>query len=159
MLERVLKLRKTLLKILAKADWLAPLLVRITVGVVFVATGWGKLHSLDDVTKFFGDLHIPAPHFNAVLAATTEFVGGLCLVAGLGTRLAAPPMAFTMLIAILTAKREAVDGVTTLLGFEEMTYLVVFLWLAFAGAGRASFDHLLVTVGEKKRAAQPLPAR
>ena len=37
---------------------------------------------LDDLTTFFTTLHIPWPHFNAVLVAYTEFVGGILLLAG-----------------------------------------------------------------------------
>ena len=75
--------------------------------------------------------------------ATTEFVGGLCLVLGLLTRLAAIPLATTMVVAILTAKRADIEGVTGLFGLEEWTYLVVFVWLAFAGPGKASLDWLI----------------
>ena len=149
MLGRLFKLRATLVKKLDKLGWLGPLLVRITLGVVFVTSGWGKLHGLDDVTKFFDELHIPWPHFNAILASTTEFLGGLCILVGLGTRLAALPLAFTMLVAIITAKRQAIEGVSSLLGFEEMTYLVAFLWLAFAGAGKASLDYVVASFADK----------
>jgi len=86
-----------------KLVFLGPTLARLTIGLVFIGTGWGKLHSLDDVTQFFASLHIPAPGFNARLAASTEFFGGILILIGLGTRLAALPVAFTMVIAILTA--------------------------------------------------------
>ena len=56
-----------------------------------VGTGWGKLHDLDKVTKFFTELGIPAPGFNAVLALTAEFVCGSLLLAGLFSRLASLP--------------------------------------------------------------------
>ncbi len=36
---------------------------------MFIGTGWGKLHSIPDVTEFFTSLHIPAPGFNARLTA------------------------------------------------------------------------------------------
>jgi putative oxidoreductase len=120
-----------------------PLLARLTVGLVFIQTGWGKLHTLPDVTEFFASLHIPAPGLNARVAASTEFFGGILVLLGLGTRLAALPMAFTMVVAILTAKRGDIDGLTTLVGFEEWSYLVLFLWLALAGAGPLSLDRLL----------------
>ena len=58
-------------------SFLGPALVRLTVGVVFIGTGWGKLHSLPQVTEFFASLHIPAPAFQARLAASTEFFGGI----------------------------------------------------------------------------------
>jgi putative oxidoreductase len=48
-----------------------------------------------------------------------------------------------MTVAILTAKRPEIDGIRSLLAFEEFTYLAGFLWLFVAGAGRASLDALL----------------
>src|SRR5262245_51867472 len=92
-----------------KVAWLAPLLARITVGVVFAQTGWGKLNSLGNVTEFFTTLGIPAPGFNAALVATTELVGGLSILVGLGARFAALPLSFTMIVAILTAKRSEIE--------------------------------------------------
>jgi putative oxidoreductase len=121
---------------------LAPLLLRLTVGVVFVGTGWGKLHSLGDVTEFFTGLGIPFPGVNARIVAFTELAGGLLVLLGLGTRLAALPLAFTMVIAIVTAKRDAIDGLTALVGFEEWSYLVMFLVLALVGPGAWSLDAL-----------------
>jgi putative oxidoreductase len=135
-----------------RVSFMGPALARLTVGVVFIGTGWGKLHSIPDVVSFFTDLGIPAPGFNARLTATTEFVGGLLVLAGLGTRLAALPLAFTMVIAILTAKRATVDGVSALLGLEEWSYLVFFVWLALAGAGRLSLDAL---IARRRRAVRP----
>jgi putative oxidoreductase len=126
-----------------RAAFLGPTLARLTVGLVFIGTGWGKLHSIPDITSFFTDLHIPAPGFNARLVAGTEFVGGLLILLGLGTRLVSLPLAFTMVVAILTAKRPNIDGITTLVGFEEWSYLVMFLWIALAGAGPLSLDALI----------------
>ncbi|MES1208037.1 MAG: DoxX family protein [Pseudomonadota bacterium] len=126
-----------------RLSFVGPTLARLTVGLVFIGTGWGKLHSLGDVTDFFASLHIPAPGFNARLAATTELVGGIAVLVGLGTRLAALPLAFTMVVAILTAKRGDVTGLTALVGLEEWSYLVFFIWLAVAGAGPLSVDALL----------------
>jgi putative oxidoreductase len=126
-----------------KAAFIGPTLARLTVGLVFVGTGWGKLHNLGDVTDFFASLHIPAPGFNARLAAGTEFFGGILVLLGLGTRLASLPLAFTMVVAIATAKRGDITGLTALVGLEEWSYLVLFIWLAVAGAGPVSIDRLL----------------
>jgi putative oxidoreductase len=138
--------RKRLRSVADKLAFLGPTLARLTVGLVFIGTGWGKLHSIPDVTKFFTDLGIPAPGFNARLTAGTEFFGGLLVLLGLGTRLAALPLAFTMVVAILTAKRASIDGLTTLVGFEEWSYLVSFIWIAVAGPGPLSLDALIARV-------------
>jgi putative oxidoreductase len=143
MIGKLVVLRKRLLGLVDKISWLGPLLARITVGVVFMGTGWGKLHDLEGTAKHFAEWGIPMPHFNAVLASSTEFFGGLCVLVGLATRLAALPLAFTMLVAIVAAKRGDIDDVSTLLGFDEFAYLVMFLWLALAGPGKASLDALI----------------
>ncbi|MEO6952990.1 MAG: DoxX family protein [Polyangia bacterium] len=131
------------LHLVEKGEFVGPLLARVVVGAAFVGTGWGKLHSLDKLTEFFVSLHIPAPHFQAGLVASVEFSGGLALIFGLLTRLAAIPLAVTMVVAIITAKLPNAEGFFDVVGFEELTYLVVFTWLVFAGPGRASLDHLL----------------
>jgi putative oxidoreductase len=120
-----------------------PTLARLTVGLVFLKSGWGKLHTLPDVTDYFAKLHIPMPGFNARLAASTEFFGGVLLTVGLGTRLVVLPMAFTMVIAIITAKLPDVQDFWDFVGLEEWTYLVLFLWFALAGAGPLSLDRLV----------------
>jgi putative oxidoreductase len=137
------KIRERLLGLAKRLELLGPTLARLTVGLVFVGTGWGKLHTLPDVTDYFASLHIPAPGLNAAVAAGTEFFGGILMLLGLGTRFAALPMAFTMVIAILTAKRADIHGLTDLVGFEEWSYLVFFIWLAVAGAGPVSLDRFV----------------
>ena len=141
-----------------RLTFIGPALARLTLGLVFIGTGWGKLHSLEDVTQFFASLHIPAPGFNARLASVTEFVGGILLLVGLGTRLAALPVATTMVVAIATAKRAELGGLTDLVAFDEWTYLVMCLWLVVAGPGPLSLDALVARfVTRRPEAAAHLP--
>ena len=46
-------------------------------------------------------------------------------------------------MAVKSAQWADVDSLQTLLGLEEVMYLALFLWLAIAGAGRISVDHIL----------------
>jgi putative oxidoreductase len=62
-----------------------------------------------------------------------EFIGGILLLLGLFTRVAAVPLVIVMIVAIITAKWDEVDSLETLLGFDESSYLALFLWLAVAG--------------------------
>ena len=66
-----------------RLSFLGPTLARLTLGVVFMGTGWGKLHNLEKVTGFFTELGIPAPGFNAVLASSAELICGTLLLCGL----------------------------------------------------------------------------
>src|SRR6202795_3984694 len=124
--------------------WLAPLFARITVGWGFLLSGWGKPNNLPQVTGNFTGWGIPFPHFFTPLTSGIEFFGGLFLLLGLFTRISAGALAVTMIVAIKAAKWGDVDSLETLLGFDEFEYLALFLWLAIAGAGAVSLDHLLM---------------
>ena len=123
---------------------LGPLLIRLTVGAVFIGSGFGKLDDLDKVTDFFTELGIVAPGLNATVVAYAELLGGMALTVGLATRLAALPLAMTMVVAILTALLPDVSSVFELVALSEFAYLVMFVSLALTGPGRWSVDHLLV---------------
>src|SRR5277367_6093324 len=97
-------IRSRMLAALGRVRWLAPLLGRLAVGLLFVSTGWGKVHDIPKVTHFFETLGIPAPSFNAVLVGYSELICGSLLVIGLLTRFATFPLIVSMIIAILTAK-------------------------------------------------------
>ena len=141
------------LGILKKLDWLALLIGRLTVGILFVSTGWGKVHNLAKVTEFFTDLKIPLPALNATVASWTELVCGALLVVGLASRLASLPLAVTMVVAILTAKRDDIHGIADLFGQVEWTYIAILLVIAAIGPGAVSVDTLVA-----KKASRRMPA-
>ena len=124
--------------------WAGPLAVRITVGVVFMGTGWTKLQNLPAITKNFTAMGIPAPEVITPFVSGVEFVGGFLLLLGLLTRFAAVPLMIVMVVAIIAAKRADIDSLETFLGFEEVSYFVMFAWLAIAGPGPVSLDHLIL---------------
>lgn len=125
-----------------KLSWFAPLLARLTVGLVFFQSGWGKLHSLDEVTEFFTSLGLPAPAFQAVLASSAEFVCGGLLLVGLATRLAVVPLVITMIVAIGTALWDQVDGLGSLAGLLEFSYIALLMFIGTYGPGPLSLDWL-----------------
>ena len=129
--------------VLHKLAWLGPLAVRLTLGIVFATSGWGKLHALANVTQYFASLGIPAPHAQALLVSLVELGGGIMLVLGFGTRLAALLLAGVMVVAIWTAKLPEVHGVVDLAGTVEVAYLVTLVWLLVSGGGAASIDRVL----------------
>ena len=132
--------------------WLAPLAVRIVVGSVFLQTGWLKLHALPRMIQNFRDWGIPAPEILTPLASGIEFVGGALLLAGLLTRFAAVPLMIVMVVAIVSAKWGEIDSFVTLMGFEEVSYFVMFAWLAIAGPGPVSLDHFILRAAGRKPA-------
>jgi len=126
----------------ARLRWVPPTLARLTLGWVFLMSGWGKLHHLDDITEFFESLHIPAAHIQAPFVAGCEFVCGALILLGLVTRLAIVPLVVTMIVAILTARREELTSIDALFGFIEYLYIVMLLYLAAEGPGPLSLDAL-----------------
>jgi putative oxidoreductase len=124
-------------------SWLPPLFARLVVGWVFMGTGWTKLNNLDRITEAFVSWGIPFPHIMTPFVSAVEFVGGILLLLGLFTRIAAVPLVITMVVAVISAKWGDVDSLETLLGFEELAYMALFGWLAVAGPGPISLDWLL----------------
>jgi len=122
---------------------IAPLLARIVTGWVFLWSGWGKLNNLAQIEENFVSWNIPFPHLLTPLVSGMEFFGGIFLLLGLFTRLSGGALAVVMLVAIKSAKWDQVDSLETLLGFDESEYFALFTWLAIAGAGKLSLDHLL----------------
>ena len=143
------------LNILSKIEWLPPLLARLAVGYLFFLAGKGKLLNLDRTTNFFGELGIPFPYASAILAASTECFGGILIMAGLLTRLASIPLAFVMAVAIATAKWDEVNSIGDFVGLSELAYLLIFVWLTTAGAGKASLDHLMTRRREDSNLRRP----
>ena len=68
--------RTRALSMTQRLDWLGPLVARITLGVLFVSTGWGKVHSLAKVTAYFSELGIPFPGIQAPMVSFIELIGG-----------------------------------------------------------------------------------
>ena len=107
--------------------WAGPLIMRLIVGYTFMLSGWGKLNNLPQITQNFTEWGILFPKIMTPFVSGVEFFGGIMLILGLFTRIPAAMLAFTMLVAIKSAKWEAVDSLEALLGFEEATYFGAFL--------------------------------
>src|SRR5215813_10917241 len=76
---------------------LALLVGRITMGVIFVQSGFSKLSNLSGFADYLGGAGIPAASVLAVIGAIAEFGGGLAVILGVQTRYAALLMvAFTI---------------------------------------------------------------
>lgn len=98
---------KTLLLLLKTTDHAAPLLARLTLGLVMLphgaqkTLGWFGGYGFGGTMNFFtGAMHIPAVF--ACLAILAEFAGSLGLILGLCSRVAAFGIAAVMAVAIAT---------------------------------------------------------
>jgi len=120
------------------------LLVRLYWGWQFIQTGWGKINNIPKVTGFFTELGIPFPGLNAHFIAGLEFVGGVLLVLGLASRLIAVPLTINMLVAYITADREALLSVISdpdkFYAAAPYTFLVASLIVLIFGPGKFAVD-------------------
>jgi putative oxidoreductase len=142
-LNRLSTVEPLLVALCARLRWLPPTLARLTLGWVFLLSGWGKLHHLQDVIDFFASLGIPAPQLQAPFASGVEFVCGALLLAGLFSRFAAMPLVVVMVVAIATARAEELTSLGALFGFIEYLYIVLLGYVAIEGPGPLSLDALL----------------
>ena len=123
------------------------LAVRLYWGWQFAQTGWGKLSDIHKVTGFFTALGIPAPALNAWFVSGLEFAGGLLLILGLGSRLIALPLVIDMIVAYITADREALFSILSspdkFMAAAPFSFLVASSIVLIFGPGKASLDALL----------------
>jgi putative oxidoreductase len=131
---------------LGDAEWVAQLVVRLSVGIEFFGSGLGKLGKLPGLVQYFRSLGIPAPEIQAPFVASMEFLCGTLLVVGLATRPAALMLCGVMVVAIITAAvpehkiQASWHGLLEFFYLPEWCLLLLLGWLVLAGPGRASLD-------------------
>jgi putative oxidoreductase len=117
-------------------------------GQTFFLTGRGKLENFPRTVEFFTGLGIPMPELNAAFVSRLEFYGGMLLIVGLATLVAAG-LASTMVVALMTADKQTFldalrgTGDSGLTDVTPFVYLLFLGWLVLAGPGAASLDRLL----------------
>jgi len=72
--------------------------LRVGVGAIFIYAGWGKVSDLAGTVVFFGTLGF-AP-FWAYLVSFVELLGGIVVLLGVYTRIAAALLSVVMIVAV-----------------------------------------------------------
>jgi putative oxidoreductase len=121
------------------------LLARVLLGAIFVQSGFGKLTNLGGFIGNLANQGVPAPSVFGTIGACVEFFGGLAIVLGAWTRVAAVLMVGFTAAATLIAHRywAAPDAQRTAQHIQFMKNLAIiggFVGLIAAGAGRFSVD-------------------
>lgn len=130
-------------KALESRETMAFTLLRLAVGIIFVVHGAMKLSDISGTARGFAEHGIPLASFSVYLAIVGEFLGGLGLLIGLFTRLAACGTFCTMAVAIGFVHLG--NGLLGRNGGWEypLTLLLVSLLFISRGAGPFSVDALL----------------
>jgi len=123
-----------------------PLIGRILVSVIFIASGLGKLAAFNMMAGMLAAKGFPAPAVALGIAAAVEIFGGLALLLGLHTRVAA-----WVLFLFLIPTTLAFHNFWALSGMEKMDNQAHFfknvaimgglIFLAAFGAGAYSIDN------------------
>lgn len=96
-----------LLNMTRRLDFLAPLLLRLTLAFVFIGAGLIKIRGFENQVMWFEhSLGMPFPALMVVLVTAAEFIGGILLLVGLATRYAAVPLMIAMIVAALAVHAE-----------------------------------------------------
>ena len=119
-------------------------LLRLSLGVIYIQAGLGKFVNFEKTVGFFISIGIPFPEINVVFSAGIELIAGVCILIGLMTRLVSLPLAFVMVIAIITGHRADIHSFSDLFALNAWIYLVILLLLATIGSGKWSLDHFLL---------------
>lgn len=121
------------------------LLMRLYWGFNFAQAGWGKLLNIESTATYFGQLGIPLPQLNAYFAGGIEFLGGVLLLVGLASRLAAIPLIFVMGVAYVAADRDLLLNIFQNFGdfvsANQFNYLLCSLVILIFGPGKISLDY------------------
>lgn len=121
-------------------EW-SMLVLRISLGVIFLAHGLQKISGFEGIIKFFGSIGLPAVVAYAVTAIET--LGGAFLIIGLFTRIAAAGISFVLLGAIFTVKLS--KGL--LGGYEiDLALLSAAVALVLSGSSTLSLGNLLCSL-------------
>jgi putative oxidoreductase len=132
--------------IAGSATSLLLLLIRLYWGWQYAQDGWGKLHHLDRVGQYFATLNLPMPAQTALFVSLLEFIGGILLAAGLGTRLISLLLFVNMTVAFWTAEKEAFLGVLSnpdkFQAADAYNYWFAALLILILGPGLYAIDTL-----------------
>lgn len=135
--------------LISNAGW-ETVTLRVPIGIILAAHGGQKLfgwfggYGLEGTGQFMASVGLNPGYVMALLAGSAEFFGGLGLILGLLTRLAAAVSAVTMLVALFVVHW----GNGFFLDSHGIEYALALLsatvTLILMGGGRYSLDNYLI---------------
>lgn len=116
------------------------LLGRILIAVIFIFSGFGKLTNIGGTAGYIDSLGLPVPIVTAWIAALLELLGGLAVLLGFQTRLAALLLAAFTIAAAFIAHFDFADQMQLIQFLKNLAISGGLLVLTAYGAGALSVD-------------------
>jgi putative oxidoreductase len=113
---------------------------RALLSAMFIFAGFGKLTSISATAAWFGSLGLPMPIVVTVLVGLLELFGGLAVLTGFKTRIAAFALAIFTLAATAVAHLDFADQVQLLFFQKNLAVAGGLFVLSMFGAGALSVD-------------------
>ncbi|MDQ6435073.1 DoxX family protein [Mesorhizobium sp. LHD-90] len=113
---------------------------RVLLSILFIFAGFGKLTDISGTAGWFGSIGLPLPVIAAVVIGLLEFFGGLAILVGFKTRIAAIAIAVFTVAATLIAHTNFADQVQLLFFLKNVSITGGLLVLAAFGPGALSID-------------------
>ena len=118
----------------------AILVGRVLISAIFILAGFGKLTAISATAGWFGSIGLPVPTATVVVVGLVELVGGLAILVGYQTRIAAIVIALFTLAATAIAHLDFADQMQVLMLQKNLAITGGLLILAVVGAGALSID-------------------
>ena len=113
---------------------------RTLLSVMFILGGYAKLVDIAGTAGWFGAIGLPFPTTTTILVGLLELVGGLAVLVGFKTRIAAIALAIFTLAATAIAHLDFSQAANVLMLQKNLGVTGGFLVLAVLGAGAYSID-------------------
>jgi len=120
---------------------IAPLILRVILGMIFIVHGYPKLFkNYSQTVQFFESVGLKPGKVLVFVSGSVEFFGGMFLVIGLFTQAAAGLLAINMAVALFWVKiyksKAKFSG-----GYEfDLILFILAIALLFLGAGALALD-------------------
>jgi putative oxidoreductase len=116
------------------------LLGRILLSIIFILAGFGKLTGIAGTAQYFAGYGLPMPTVTAVIVGLVEFFGGLAVLIGFQTRIAAYLLAIFSIGAALVAHTNWADMMQLINFQKNLAMAGGLLVLGTFGPGAYSVD-------------------
>ena len=116
------------------------LVARILISILFILAGFGKLTAISATAGWFGSIGLPIPTVTTVVVGLVELLGGISVLVGFQTRIAAIVLAVFTLAATAVAHLDFSQAGNALMLQKNLGITGGLLLLAVLGAGAYSID-------------------